>query len=343
MIRDRRSLAAWLIGFVLLQAGCGLLETDRQASSEQEQRDTGDQYDARTILDVWGAGPEDVYAVGAEGTVWHYDGSEVERRQVAPEGCCQAVWGAGPDDVYAVGNDGIVVHYDGESWTQMETDTSELMVDVWGTGSENVYALSRRAIYHYDGEGWTEHHRFLGPEERNSGNTIWGLGPERIWMMFPLLRFDGDEWVEHDRVWAGEDWGGLPRDIWGTGPDNLYVIGARGIIRHYDGNAWRDVEDEPSVYSSLASIWGWGDQKFLAVGEQATAVRYDGGAVEQLQTPDHVCEDFTAVWGVDASNIFVVGGGLMMKFDGEDWEILYDWLERHPTLNREDLWEAGCL
>jgi photosystem II stability/assembly factor-like uncharacterized protein len=340
---DRRSLAAWLIGFVLLQAGCGLLGTDPQDSSEQEQREPDDRYTANRMMDVWGAGPEDVYVVGGGGSIWHYDGSGIERRQVAPEKCCQAVWGAGPDDIYAVGNDGLILHYDGASWGQMETETNELMVDVWGTGSENVYALSGRAIYNYDGEAWSEHHRFLGPDERNSGNTLWGLGSERIWTMFPLLRFDGDQWAEHDRVWAEEEWGGLPRDIWGTGPDNLYVVGSRGIIRHYDGNQWRDLEDQPSVLSDLASIWGWDDQKFLAVGERDTVVRYEGGTLEHLQTPDNICEDFTAVWGADASNIFVVGGELMMKFDGEDWEILHDWVDRHPSLSREELGEAGCL
>ena len=52
---------------------------------------------------VWGSGPDDVYAVGDEGTVAHRtrDGWSLENAgTTAP---LRALWGAGPNDVFAAG------------------------------------------------------------------------------------------------------------------------------------------------------------------------------------------------------------------------------------------------
>ena len=50
------------------------------------------------------------------------------------------VWGTAPDDIFAVGRQGVVLHFDGETWTQMASSgTSEYLQDVWGSSSNDVY------------------------------------------------------------------------------------------------------------------------------------------------------------------------------------------------------------
>ncbi len=74
------------------------------------------------------------------------------------------MWGRGPSDIYVVGEEGQIIHYDGESWKPMETGIDGDLRGVWGT-EEAVYAVgdddatlwpSERhpAIYRYDGEMW---------------------------------------------------------------------------------------------------------------------------------------------------------------------------------------------
>jgi len=61
---------------------------------------------------VWGSSPTDIWAVGDEATIVHYDGTSWSLSTVAlapgivPD--FRGVWGSGADDVWAVGGDVIV-------------------------------------------------------------------------------------------------------------------------------------------------------------------------------------------------------------------------------------------
>ena len=49
-----------------------------------------------------------------------------------------ATWGAGANDVYAVGDGGLLVHYDGSSWTKVPTGSTESFLSIWGDLSRKV-------------------------------------------------------------------------------------------------------------------------------------------------------------------------------------------------------------
>lgn len=55
-------------------------------------------------------------------------------RPLPGHGTIQAVWSRGPDDVWAVGTDGLVLHFDGEFWTRLPIDTSTNLIAVHGAG-----------------------------------------------------------------------------------------------------------------------------------------------------------------------------------------------------------------
>lgn len=50
------------------------------------------------------------------------------------------VYAIAPNDVYAVGDNGTMVHYDGSAWTPVNVGTSDDITDVWGVSSNLVYA-----------------------------------------------------------------------------------------------------------------------------------------------------------------------------------------------------------
>ncbi len=50
------------------------------------------------------------------------------------------VWGTSADDIFAVGRNGTVLHYDGTSWTPMQSGTTEILRGVWGASSSDVFA-----------------------------------------------------------------------------------------------------------------------------------------------------------------------------------------------------------
>ena len=60
------------------------------------------------------------------------------------------VWGSSPRNVFAVGENSVILHYDGNSWSRMESGSDTYLLGVWGTSGNNVYAVGTNGtILHY--------------------------------------------------------------------------------------------------------------------------------------------------------------------------------------------------
>ena len=51
------------------------------------------------------------------------------------------IWGSSSNDLYIVGNDGNIAHYNGSSWTKIESGTIVDLFDVWGSPNGNNMVL----------------------------------------------------------------------------------------------------------------------------------------------------------------------------------------------------------
>ncbi|MBL8616799.1 MAG: hypothetical protein JNM72_14395 [Deltaproteobacteria bacterium] len=102
-----------------------------------------------TLYGVWGAAPDDVWAVGGFagrwGFLWHFDGTAwsavplPDDMPVTAEGELPGlfkVWGTAADDVWAVGTHGTALHYDGAAWSVVPTGTEELLFTVHAAGDQ---------------------------------------------------------------------------------------------------------------------------------------------------------------------------------------------------------------
>jgi hypothetical protein len=181
------------------------------------------------LLDVWGSGPADVFAVGGLGTILHYDGKAWSPMPSGVADVLHAVWGSGPTDVFAVGDSSTILHYDGSGWSKLALgggpeDGFAYFTDVWGTGPDDVYGLADHGrIFHYDGAAWT--------------------------------------WVE-----LGDD--ESLESLHGSGPDDIFAVGADNRIFHYDGSSWSPVRaaGEPPIGAppTLRAVWTTPTEVFFA-------------------------------------------------------------------------------
>ncbi len=101
---------------------------------------------AALLYKVWGSG-EVSWAVGEGGLIlrgdrdgWHPVESPTSSRLIA-------VWGAGPDEVYAVGGDsyGEIVRFDGRSWSAFAA-TSEALSGVWTAPGRPLFVGGNRGF-----------------------------------------------------------------------------------------------------------------------------------------------------------------------------------------------------
>lgn len=128
--------------------------------------------------------------------------------------------------------------------------------------------------------------------------------------------------VSHD---AGSTWQRMDSAVqadltavWGLSATDVYAVGARGALIHYDGQAWRRVQ-VPSV-DPLLGIWGLDATHIYAVGT-STALRFDGSTWRLM--PGTGNAELWSVWGTHPDTLFAAGqNGVILKWDGASWRAM---------------------
>ena len=118
---------------------------------------------------IWGTSPNNVYAVGDKGAVYHHDGSYWKAAPSPGDRDLLAIWGTGPNNIFAVGNG--IHHFDGKTWTVHLGSTIKELTSVWGSGPNNVFVAGYGGIIkHYDGHEWSS----MNIAKDQHIWTIWG-------------------------------------------------------------------------------------------------------------------------------------------------------------------------
>ena len=67
--------------------------------------------------------------------------------------------------------------------------------------------------------------------------------------------------------------------IWGSGPNDVWVVGTRGFAAHFDGSKW--TVQRPNTLLSLFSIWGSGPNDVWAANSGKALYHWKGSAWEE--------------------------------------------------------------
>ena len=178
----------------------------------------------------WGTAGNDVFAVGAGGTIVHFDGNEWTEMDSPTEERLHSVWGSASDDVFAVGEEGTIMHYDGSGWSLMASPTERQLNDVWGSAGDDVFTVGRQgAILHYDGSSWSA---VAAPTSENLGG-VWGSSESNVFAVGSgtVLHSDGSTWSAMDV--PPRDAEGRPHvlnAVWGSAADDVFAVGSSGSI-----------------------------------------------------------------------------------------------------------------
>ncbi len=224
------------------------------------------------IRSIWGKSATDVWATGYSGTttsftgyVLRYSGPPAESPDGGDAGTGWAVdpvakafptrftkvWGTSDADVWLGGqtgtlNDARVLRgrpdgAGGYVWTgSPQTPTGRL----------------------FNGAGFVSRHEvFLLGLDPSTSLPGWYTG----------IRTDDDAgftWTRYDGFTSGN---ALLNAVWGTGPNDVWIAGALGRLRHWDGTSWRvagtALDDVMPVIATLYAIWGSGNDGIWVVGD----------------------------------------------------------------------------
>lgn len=348
-----RGTTAWSITCVSESGSFGSLESTFDAITKSFQVSTGEAapqvspgrwikmawpaLDSDTPISlrgVWGSSAGDVFAVGDNGTILHYDGSSwTVMDHPGPKWVLNDVWGAAGNDVYAVGDLGLILHYDGVSWSMMENNP---FYDAWmppdfltisGTSRNNFFVGDDNGtVWQYHGGKWTE----LGGE--GSGSRNCGLSRIVDMSITPgddvfavsdapyagyssgACYYDGSKWVtmkdlsnyRFDAAWLSNSY-----NIWVSAEaadSNWFGTGEFSMF-HFSGNDWSKVTVPPlEPGERVKSIWGSSYGNVFAAGDGGPLWQFDGTSWKKLDPPHEMYAVYD-IWGSSGSDVFFVGTG----------------------------------
>ncbi len=197
-----------------------------------------------TMRAVWASAADDVWAVGDNGLILHYDGIGWSRAESSVETTLNAVFGFARDDVWAAGDQGVVVHFDGDTWSTVSTAPDSdaapplpvrTLHAIWGAAPDDIWlAGDNGRLFHYDGDAFT----VVPSGVTLSLRAVWGSATDDVWAVGgsgALLHFDGEAWTE-----GNNPIGASLFALIGLAADDVWAVGNRGAI-HWNGNEWSDV------------------------------------------------------------------------------------------------------
>ncbi|MBN2571859.1 MAG: hypothetical protein JXA68_06995 [Ignavibacteriales bacterium] len=217
----------------------------------------------------------------------HYDGSTWKTVYIDKTSkTLMGVWGSSPNDIFAVGFEGTILHYDGVSWTKMESNTTANLVDVWGFAPNDVYACSemdvpeKTTLLHYDGTEWESILDSMVTEP-GSISSVWGTSSENVYFTSSFGFYQGSKGNGWSYSYIPDDHT-AQNALRGNSNYNIFICGDYGLVLHYNGKTWYRYDE---IFSKkypygpiLNGIMVFEDKVFI-VGEDfqnARAIIYKG-------------------------------------------------------------------
>lgn len=232
---------------------------------------------------VHGFSATDIFVVGNGGTVLHFDGAAWTLQPTPTSEALWGVWGAAPNDVWAVGGRGntssvaTLLHYDGDAWESVTLPAFQrpnvtALFKIWGTAADNIYAIGRSGvILHYQGEAWVEEASGTGDDlitiHGTSASDIVAVGGRSN---ARVVIWDGE-------TWRSESLAPLPglNGVFMATPGVAHIVGVEGTIARLDLTAGTFREEVPATALDFHAVFGDSQGVLTAVGGNFTAAPGD--------------------------------------------------------------------
>ena len=233
--------------------------------------------EAGAYLCAWGQETNSVWVVGGQperGVVWHRQ-NDAFREVNVPSGALLN-WTHGHGDAqWIVGNEGRILHRPTQNapWRSESSGVDAPLWGVWTPDGDVAFAVGGH------------------PVDTGPPDPIILMRQNGEWTKVPI--------PETDRVFRALF------KVWGTARDNVYAVGARGVVLHYDGVHW--TQEVSNTVRDIVSLWGTGPDNILAVGGRSNGMLLAFDGVEWRETILETEPGMNGVWMNSRGEAIVVG------------------------------------
>lgn len=186
---------------------------------------------------VYGAGKNDIWALGMLDKVFHYTGSWSSSTE--PTHTWTAIWGSGTKDVWTTSWGGWILHYNGTAWADSPSGTKESLYAMWGFSATDIWAVGDNdTILHYDGKSWNKLPTGLSASAAWSG--VWGTSSKDLWVVggektasgsysgSMIGHYDGSKWTI-----SNVNGSAYLQSVWGSSSSDVWAVGMGGTLYHF--------------------------------------------------------------------------------------------------------------
>ena len=258
------------------------------------------------LYGVCSFGKANAWAVGAGGSLLHFDGVSWQSRSSGTGFDLYAIWGAAPDDIWVVGDRGTLLHFDGSAWSAPNGLMTADLTAVWAASNEEAWAVGAQGtILHRVGGSWGR----VSSASRVDLSAVWGTAEDDIWITGDgvLMHWDGASLKTVTDLAAGAT------ALSGRGATDIWALSG-GSASHWDGTDWTSLEERASLSIFEAAT----DEVWVAsLGGQASAGRWDGRVWTAFPLTGCLRLD-----GSGPGDIWCVGGTASPRvnhWDGSQW------------------------
>jgi hypothetical protein len=343
----RLALSLFLASLVAMSVGCSEDVGDLDAGVDfdggappvwiEEQNVPTDE----DLLGVWGRAVDDVYAVGWNGTVVHWDGTTWTEETTTTTVALTAVHGLAPPPpmdppdpnppppgpVFAVGHGGTILVRSGGEWIDAaptSTHTDDLFDVFVGADDMAIAVGDSGRVMAWDGLAWTKITMYVRGdfssqliEPKSTLQAVWSGNGRRFYIA-------GSGGAAYRSTGGAQNFELLDtfvstplRDLWGVASNDVFAVGLDSLIMRFNGG-WRRVRNDGAdelPRRFLFGISGLNGSDITIVGWDGLIVRYLDGAWFQEVTLEE--RDFRSVWVDPVSEVaFAVGAsGMIMRRD----------------------------
>ncbi len=236
---------------------------------------------SQSIRSIWALSGSDIWAVGTNATVLHYDGkawtaTPTANLPVPSTTILKGVWGSGPSDVWAVGTAGKILHYDGTTWTASSSGASHDLEAISGISKDHVWTVGRAVsptsqaeFWHWGGSQWSQ----INPPGQGDLYAVaavdanfviggGGVGTSPIlWVWNGVNMFQNYSSEVPLPVWG----------LWAASKTRVIAVGPAAQLVQFDGATWKLIDIGYTSYD-LYSVGSDGTTTFM-VGTNGLALR----------------------------------------------------------------------
>jgi hypothetical protein len=253
----------------------------------------------RNILGVYGTETNHVFAVGTDGTIYHYNGNNHSIQPSDTKKTLRAIDGSANNDIWVSGDDGKVMHFDGIAWSSEDVDTAQDLRAIYAAGGGEVFVAGNYTIKKRSAEGVWQ----TTPGPSGSWWGLDGLASDDVWLVGTIgkiYHYNGSAWLKKNAPTVKN-----LRATEAISADDVWFVGEGGTILHWDGE--NVLPFESGTERTLTGIHAKSSNDIYAVGARGTVLHYDGVAWSLVDVPNYSQNMNDVLTFADSSRVYTFG------------------------------------